>query len=81
MRGDDLAGAAKLRVPLRVRRITMLPDFTKMLTDAGLPNMVAAVILFIIGLAVPAATLVQDLVVGIYFFAVKKRLDLQYGGG
>ena len=37
--------------------------------------------LFIIGLAVPAATLVQDLVVGIYFFAVKKRLDLQYGGG
>ena len=29
----------------------MLPDFTKMLTDAGLPNMVAAVILFIIGLA------------------------------
>ncbi len=51
MRGDDLAGAAKLRVPLRVRRITMLPDFTKMLTDAGLPNMVAAVILFIIGLA------------------------------
>ena len=37
--------------------------------------------LFIIGLAVPAATLVQVLVVGIYFFAVKKRLDLQYGGG
>lgn len=29
----------------------MLPVFTKMLTDAGLPNMVAAVILFIIGLA------------------------------
>ena len=37
--------------------------------------------LFIIGLAVPAATLVQDLLVCIYFFAVKKRLDLQYGGG
>ena len=28
----------------------MLPDFTKMLTDAGLPNMVAAVLLFIVGL-------------------------------
>lgn len=28
----------------------MLPDFTKMLTDAGLPEMVAAVALFIVGL-------------------------------
>lgn len=37
--------------------------------------------LFIIGLAVPAATLVQDLLCGIYYFAVKKRLELQYGGG
>ena len=36
--------------------------------------------LFLIGLAVPTATMVQDLVCIIYFFVVKKRLELRYGG-
>lgn len=36
--------------------------------------------LFLIGLAIPTATMVQDLVVMVYFFIVKKRLELKYGG-